>query len=72
LLQEVGRDLPQKIRVVRLDIEKHPIAAGIYEVASVPTLLVFVNGRIWLRIVGLVAKKDLLRVIHENPLHIRK
>ena len=70
LLQEIGRDFSKRIRIVRLDIEKHPALAARYEVAAVPTLLVFINGHIWLRIVGLLAKKDLLRVIHEDILAI--
>ena len=68
LLQEIGQNFSERLRVVRLDIEKHPAVAARYEVATVPTLLVFVNGHIWLRIVGLVTKKDLLRVIHEELL----
>lgn len=72
LLQEIRRDFPNKLTVVRLDIEKHPAVAAKHEIAAVPTVLVFVNGHIRLRIVGVVAKKDLLRVIHENLLAMKE
>jgi thioredoxin 1 len=68
LLQEIVCDYSKNFRVVRLDIEKHPGMAARYEIAAVPTLLFFVNGHTRLRIVGSVAKKDLLRVIHEDLL----
>lgn len=67
LLEELRRDFSNELTVVKMDIEKHPDVAAKYDVASVPTLLVFQNGGIGLRIVGVVSKKDLVRVIHENP-----
>ena len=72
LLQEIRRVFPNKLTVVRLDIEKHPAVAAKHEVAAVPTVLIFINGLIWLRIVGVVARKDLLRVIHEYLLGIKE
>ena len=72
LLQEIHRDFPNKLTVVRLDIEKHPAAAAKHEVAAAPTVLIFINGLIWLRIVGVFAKKDLLRVIHEDLLGMKE
>lgn len=67
LLGDLRRDFSNELTIVRLDIEKHPAVAAKYDVASVPTLLVFQNGGVWIRIVGVVSRKDLLRVIHENP-----
>ena len=72
LLEEIRRYFSNKLTVARLDIEKHPAAAARYDVAAVPTVLVLINGHTWLRIVGSVTKKDLLRVIHENILTIDK
>ncbi len=72
LIQEISRDFQNKLTVVRLDIEKHPAVAAWHEVAAVPTVLVFLDGHVWLRIVGVVAKKDLLRVIHEDLLAIKE
>ena len=72
LLQEIRRDFPNNLTVVRLDIEKHPSVAAKHEVAAVPTVLIFINGLIWLRIVGVIAKKDLLRVIHEDLLGLKE
>jgi thioredoxin 1 len=72
LLLEIRRDFANELTVVKVDIEEHPAVAAKHDVAAVPTLLVFIKGLIWLRIVGLVAKKDLLRVVQESLLAIKK
>jgi len=72
LLEEIRHDFSKQLTVVRLDIEKYPAVAVKHEVAAVPTVLIFRNGHIWLRIVGIVAKKDFLRVIHEDILAIKE
>lgn len=68
MLEEIRREFSNKLTIVRVDIEKEPQLAAKFDVASVPTLLVFVNGNTYGRIVGAVPKKDLLRMIHENLL----
>jgi len=68
MLEEIRREFSNKLIIGRVDIEKEPQLAAKFDVASVPTLLVFVNGSIYVRIVGAVPKKDLLRMIHENLL----
>ena len=68
LLQEIRRDFSAKLTVVRLDIEKHPFVAAKYDVAAVPTVLIFLNGDIKSRIVGVVAKENLLKVVQKHLL----
>lgn len=63
MLEEVGREFSSALIIVRVDIEKEPRLAARFDVVAVPTLLVFVNGSIFGRIVGVVPKKDLLRMI---------
>jgi thioredoxin 1 len=72
LLREIRRDFANELAVVKIDIEKYPAVAAKHEIAAVPTLLVFINGFTWLRIVGMVAKKELLRIVHESLLTIKK
>ncbi len=66
LLREISDEFPNKLAVVRLDIEKYPAAASTYKITGAPTVLCFVNGHIWFRLVGPVAKKDLLRMVYEG------
>ena len=68
MLEELRRKFSHELIIVRVDVEKEPRLAAKFDVAAVPTLLVFVNGSVCERIVGAVPKKDLLRMIYENSL----
>lgn len=49
------------IAIQYLDIEKHVDLANKYNVSSVPTLLIFRNGELKNRFVGIVKKEKLIK-----------
>jgi thioredoxin 1 len=48
-----------KVRVAKLDVDKNPATASGYHIHSIPTLLVFKDGRVVDQIVGAVSKATL-------------
>lgn len=60
VLEELARELAGKLKVVKLDVERHPLPASAYQVHSIPTLILFKNGQPAERIVGAVSKAALL------------
>ncbi len=48
VLEQVAAQYAGKLRVVKIDIDKNPAAAQQYRVQSVPTLILFRQGRpVW-------------------------
>lgn len=59
---QAARQMPQ-VRFVKLDTEASPRAAQQYAIRSIPTLMLFQNGREVNRMSGAMSAQDLLRWI---------
>jgi len=69
VLDELHKRMGDTLRILKVDIDKNPQAAMAYNVSSVPTLILFQNGRnIW-RQSGVVPANQLEKIIkqHVNP-----
>lgn len=53
ILEQVAKDLAGKVRVAKLDIDDNQGTASQYKVTSVPTVILFHNGKEVDRLVGL-------------------
>ena len=51
--------------VGKVDVDQQPALAQQYGVMSIPTLIVFKNGKEERRLIGLTAKSDLIRLLGE-------
>ncbi|PZA07163.1 MULTISPECIES: thioredoxin [unclassified Meiothermus] len=60
VLEEIAREQAGRLKVVKLNVDRHPIPASAYQVRSIPTLILFQNGQPAERIVGAVPKAALL------------
>jgi thioredoxin 1 len=65
ILEEIANEQGDKLRVAKLDVDANPITAGRFGVRSIPTLILFKNGRETQRLVGFMPKEKLLSLI--NP-----
>ncbi len=61
VLEEIAAEHPDKIKVVKLNIDENPETARTYQVMSIPTMSVFVGGKVDKSIVGAKPKAALLR-----------
>jgi len=59
ILKDIAHLLDGKAKIVKVDIDKSPIAAYRYNIRSVPTLLLFKNGHVIWRFSGAMAANDL-------------
>jgi thioredoxin 1 len=66
ILKEVATELGEKVRVIKIDVDQNNALASQYQVQSVPTLIVFKNGKPVWRQSGLVTKAALLGVLTKN------
>lgn len=65
VLEQVKEALGEKVRVIKVDVDKHGQTAAQYGIQGVPTLMLFRKGEILWRQSGLMARADLLAAI--NP-----
>src|SRR5258707_14940440 len=63
VLEEIAREMGDRVKVVKLDIDANPNTARDYSVLSVPTLTVFKGGRPVQSVAGARPKGDLVRLI---------
>ena len=61
ILSELKKKTGQKATIIKMDIDKNPAYARRYAVQSVPTLIIFQNGKIVWRRSGVTPVNDLLR-----------
>ena len=63
ILQEFANEIDGKVRVVKIDIDKNQSIAQRYSVRSVPTLILFKNGKILWQEAGMKTKQQLLDAV---------
>ena len=61
VLDEIAGENKDKLTVAKLDIDRNPAAARDYQVMSIPTMIVFKDGKPVKQIVGAKPKAALLR-----------
>ncbi len=59
IVDELAKELAGKVRVAKLNVDDNPATAARFDVRSIPTMLVMVNGREVDRIVGALPKAAL-------------
>lgn len=66
ILTELARELGEKIKVIKIDVDKNNEIASKFQVRSVPTVIVFKKGQqIW-RQAGVVGKAQLYSLLQQN------
>jgi thioredoxin 1 len=63
VLDEIAGENKDKITVAKLDIDRNPSAARDYQVMSIPTMIVFQDGKPVKQIVGAQPKAKLLEAL---------
>jgi len=63
VLLDIARDLNDRIKVIKIDVDKNPEIAARFQIRSVPTLALFKNGKNLWRQSGLLDKTNLLSVL---------
>jgi thioredoxin 1 len=54
------------LRIIKIDVDKNPQVASIYQVRSVPTLLLFQAGELKWRGAGLMTVRELKGIIAQH------
>ena len=63
ILEELRDRMGDEIRIIKVDIDQSPAAASLYNVTSVPTLMLFQKGNVLWRQPGIVPAISLQKII---------
>lgn len=66
ILKDVKNHMGDAVKIVKIDIDKNEELAAIYQVRSVPTMILFKNGVPKWRQSGVLQKKDIINVIQTH------
>ena len=60
ILEQVKEVLGDRIRIIKVDVDKYGVTASQYGIQSVPTLMLFRRGEVLWRTSGVMQKSELL------------
>ncbi|MFX4303433.1 thioredoxin [Alicyclobacillus tolerans] len=65
VLEEVAKEHADKLVVAKLDVDENPQTASQFGIMSIPTLVLFQNGKATKQIVGFRPKADLVHQLSD-------
>lgn len=60
ILEELSLETKDKVKICKIDVDSNPQASMNYGIRSIPTLLIFKDGKAVDQIIGVVPKKIIL------------
>ena len=63
-LEEIGKDMHGKVKIVKLNIDENPEVAGKLGIRSIPTLMLFKDGKLAAQKVGAAPKSEMVKWIN--------
>jgi thioredoxin 1 len=65
-LEEIARDMGEKLTVAKLNIDDNPKTTAQYNVRGIPTLLIFKNGQVVAQKMGALPKSKIVEWINQS------
>ena len=66
ILKDVKKQLGDRIRILKVDVDRNPAIAQKYQIRNVPTLMVFKNGQIVFRESGVIPAPQLVQKLQTH------
>jgi len=64
VLDEIAREHPGKIKIVKINSDENQPLTAQYGIQGIPTLIFFRDGKEFNRLVGVAPKEDIIRFLH--------
>lgn len=65
ILEQVKTQMGEKATIIKVDVDKNPEAASVYQIQGVPTLMVFKKGEVVWRQSGVVPANNLIQILEK-------
>ena len=66
VIEEIQKEMSAKIKVGKIDIDKSPDIADRFGIESIPTMIIFKDGKLAEQFVGITAKEKLTEAINKQ------
>lgn len=66
IIEDVSQKYKDKVKFVKLDVDRNPSTPPKFGVRGIPTLILFKDGQVKATQVGLLSKPDLIQFIDSN------
>jgi thioredoxin 1 len=63
ILEDVKTEMGQKANVIKVDVDRNPVAAQNFQIRGVPTLIIFKNGKPVWRQSGVLPKNEIVKIL---------
>lgn len=63
ILSKVAGAVGTRAKIIKVDVDKNPVAAEHYGIRNIPTILIFKNGEVKWRKSGVVPHQELLNAL---------
>jgi len=60
-IEEIAHDLQGEVKVGKVNVDNSETVAGKFGISTIPTVMLFKDGKVVKKVVGLMRKEDLLR-----------
>ena len=67
ILEEIADEYSEKAKICKLNTDDARDSAMEFNISAIPTIILFRNGQVQKKWVGLTSKKDLIAAIDEMP-----
>ena len=66
IMQQVSRDMAGKVKVIKVDVDKNEDVARKYQIRSIPTMILFKNGKAVWQGVGVMQADQIKAIVEKN------
>lgn len=66
VLEQIAEEYKEKVKIGKVNVDEESEIAGQYQILSIPTLILFKNGKIMNVSVGFRSKSEIEKIIQQN------
>ena len=66
IVEEIAQEYREQLKVVKLNVDDNPETAIRYGIRGIPTLILFVNGKVAEQFIGLTTKERIVQAIRRH------